>query len=201
MDSIFSIKVMTAPHPAASKRFCNRKLTWWHPLQLLINTVFMRRSSGVFSGKLAAHSVPESCLWKSARFASVKSTCFFAPPERVASALEVSKPTACAQILYCPPINEGNEYRPDPSVYTVVVKVSLTPRAEIPTPSRGLPSADFTVPERVLPEGADWEKPFCAEAKNCSNAAAEKIRKRALLVSTMRLHPSEENLQHFHVFN
>src|SRR5579864_980126 len=155
MDSIFSIKVITAPQPAASNRFCNKKLTWWHPLQLLIKTVFIRRSSGVSSGKLAAHSVPESCLWKSVRLASVKSTCFLSPPERPASAREVSKPTACAQTLCGPPLIGGNEYLPDSSVYTVVVKVSLMPRAETPTPSRGLPSEDFTVPDSALVIGAD----------------------------------------------
>src|ERR1700674_2380442 len=166
MDSIFSIKVIAAPQPAASNRFCNKKLTWWHPLQLLINTVFIRRSSGVSSGKLAAHSVPESCLWKSLRLASIKSTCFFAPSGRPVSALEVSKPTACAQTLYWPLFIGGNAYRPDSSVYTVVVKVSLMPRAETPTPSRGLPSEDFTVPDKVLVVGADWEKPPCAQEKN-----------------------------------
>src|SRR5579864_8473507 len=115
----------------------------------------MRRSSGVSSGKLAAHSVPDNCLWKSLRLASVKSTCFFAPPERLASALEVSKPTAWAQTLYWPLPIEGNKYCPDSSVYTVVVYVSLTPRAETPTPSRTLPTEDFTVPDKAPAVGAD----------------------------------------------
>src|ERR1700731_4447001 len=181
MDSIFSIKVITAPQPAASNRFCNKKLTWWHPLQLLINTVFMRRSSAVSSGKLAAHSVPESCLWKSARLTSVKSTCFFDPSMSPASALEVSKPTACAQTLYCPPFIGGNKNRPDSSVYTVVVNVSPMPRAETPTPSRALPSEDFTVPDKVPVAGADWEKLSSAHTTITSDMKTKTITDRAFL--------------------
>src|SRR5271169_1646410 len=148
----------------------------------------MRRSSGVFSGKLAAHSVPESCLWKSLRLASVKSTCFFAPPERLASSLEVSKPTACAQTLYWPLFIGGKKYRPDSSVYTVVVKVSLIARAETPTPSRGLPSEDLTVPDNAPAIGADWEKPIRAQKKIASDTNTEKTMDSAFFLGTERLH-------------
>src|ERR1700674_3887874 len=157
-----------------------------------MNTVFIRRSSGVSSGKLAAHSVPESCFWKSLRLVSVKSTGFFSGSERDASALEISKPTACAQTLYLPAFNGGNKYRPDSSVYTVVVTVSVMPRAETPTPSRGLPSEDFTVPDKVLAVGAVWEKPPCAQEKNTSDTKPEKIMETVLLLCTKRLRPSRK---------
>src|ERR1700736_4617295 len=114
-----------------------------------MNTDFIRRSFGVSSGKLAAHSVPESCLWKSARLGSVKSTCFLDPPASPASTVAISKPTACAQTLYWPLFTAGNAYRPLWSVYTVVVKVSPAFRAETPTPSSGFPSEDFTVPDKI----------------------------------------------------
>ena len=68
--------------------------------------------------------------------------------------------------------------------------MSLTPRAETPTPSRGLPSEDFTVPDRAAVIGADWEKIFCAQEKTASATNTEKTMERAFFLGTKRLHPS-----------
>jgi len=149
MDNIVCISFMTAPQPAASNRFANKKLTWWHPLQLLMNTDFIRRSFGVSSGKLAAHSVPESCLWKSARAASVRSTCLVPVPASPTSVMARSKPTACAQTLYWPLLMGGKMYRPVWSVYTVVVKSLADASAETPTPLQRLPFRRFYCPRQT----------------------------------------------------
>src|SRR6266852_1605952 len=131
-----------------------------------MNTDFMRRSAGVSSGKLAAHSVPESCFWKSLSAGRIKSTDL--PPPPLASstcAAAISNPTACAEILYCPRPSGGKTYFPDGSVYTVVVNDSVELRAETPTPSKSFPSADFTVPDRKAFAETDCENISCAPHK------------------------------------
>jgi hypothetical protein len=80
-----------------------------------------------------------------------------------------------------PPFIAGNEYCPDPSVYTVVVNVSLTPRADTPIPSRGLPSDDFTVPDNMPEEDADCEKVSRALKKKTNGKTVKTIRKTVIL--------------------
>jgi len=82
-----------------------------HPLQLLMNTVFIRRSFGVSSGKLAAIRCPRLFVkisedWKRQLhllLASAREHGFYRGG---------FKADGCAQILYWPVLNEGKEYRP-----------------------------------------------------------------------------------------
>lgn len=73
----------------------------WHPPHDTLNTVFIRRSSGVSSGNACTHLSPGSCASKSFIDLSEKS-CRTADPPTLRSARPASKLTAWAQTLYFP---------------------------------------------------------------------------------------------------
>jgi hypothetical protein len=93
----------------------------------------------------------------------------------------------------------GNEYRPASSLYTVVVKVSPEPRAETPIPARGLPSADFTLPDNSAGEAPDCEKMFWARATNKSGSTARTAKEIALFRGKTASHDPVQRLQRLQI--
>src|SRR6266851_5716849 len=156
-------------HPALSNRFSNTNPELWQVPQLYSRILFIFRSSGVSSGKLANHSASESCLHASWYGLSAKSCWLFLPEESVRSARVSSKPTACAQIRYWPSGSGGKLYSPLWFVYTDVVMVEPWALAETGTPSSGFPSEDLTVPVSPMLGG---DAVCAAENPTYSNAAS-----------------------------